>query len=146
MCSFNAEIPALESTRSRLREKAVPALIEARKHDAETVRRWASRQLENLGRAIPGEAVSTNDTQLLADVLHAYGRTRDVDALRVVLSFCNSERERLREAAREAITAIGEPGIWQLREAYLSMTGENILHDHLRKGAKVTVVDLRELP
>ncbi|WP_156040702.1 HEAT repeat domain-containing protein [Chondromyces apiculatus] len=107
----------------RLRDKAVPALIEARKHDAEIVRRWAGRQLENLGRAIPGEAVSTNDTQLLADVLRAYGRTRDVDALRVVLSFCNSERERLREAAREAITAIGEPGIWQLREAYLSMTG-----------------------
>lgn len=108
---------------AKLRDKAVPALIEARQHDAKIVQRWANRQLDLLGRAIPGEAVSTNDTQILADVLRAYGRTRDVDAVRVVLSFCNSDRERLREAARESISAIGEPGIWQLRDAYLNLTG-----------------------
>jgi tetratricopeptide (TPR) repeat protein len=79
--------------------------------------------LDSLGKAIPGEAVATNDTQILADVLRAYGRTRDVDAVRVILSFCNSDRERLREAAREAISAIGEPGIWQLRDVYLNLTG-----------------------
>jgi tetratricopeptide (TPR) repeat protein len=108
---------------AKLRDKAVPALIEARQHDAKIVQRWANKQLDLLGRAIPGEAVATNDTQILADVLRAYGRTRDVDAVRVVLSFCNSDRIQLREAAREAIAAIGEPGIWQLRDVYLNLTG-----------------------
>lgn len=108
---------------AKLRDKAVPALIEARQHDAKIVQRWANKQLDLLGRAIPGEAVATNDTQVLADVLRAYGRTRDVDAVRVVLSFCNSDRVQLREAAREAIAAIGEPGIWQLRDVYLNLTG-----------------------
>ncbi|WP_437796248.1 hypothetical protein [Sorangium sp. So ce693] len=108
---------------AKLRDKAVPALIEARQHDAKIVQRWANKQLDLLGRAIPGEAIASNDTQILADVLRAYGRVRDVDAMRVVLSFCNSDRARLRDAAREAISAIGEPGIWQLRDAYLDLTG-----------------------
>jgi tetratricopeptide (TPR) repeat protein len=107
----------------KLKDKAVPALIEARQHDAKIVQKWASRQLDILGRAIPGEAVSTNDTAVLADVLRAYGRTRDVDAARVILSFANSDRIQLREAAREAIAAIGEPGVWQLRDVYLNLTG-----------------------
>jgi tetratricopeptide (TPR) repeat protein len=61
---------------------------------------------------------------VLADVLRAYGRTRDVDAVRVLLSFCNSDRIQLREAARESIAAIGEPGHWQLKDVYLGLTGE----------------------
>lgn len=108
---------------AKLRDKAVPALIEARQHDARIVQRWAEKQLDLLGRAIPGEAIASNDTQILADVLRAYGRTRDIDAMRVILSFCNSDRAPLRDAAREAITAIGEPGLWQLRDAYLNLTG-----------------------
>lgn len=108
---------------AKLRDKAVPALIEARQHDAKIVQRWANKQLDLLGRAIPGEAVASNDTQILADVLRAFGRTRDVDAVRVILSFCNSDRIQLREASREAIAAIGEPGIWQLRDVYLNITG-----------------------
>jgi tetratricopeptide (TPR) repeat protein len=109
---------------AKLRDKAVPALIEARQHDAHRVQRWASKELDALGRAIPGEAVASNDTQILADVLRAYGRTRDVDAVRVILSFCNAERVQLREAAREAVAAIGEPGVWQIRDQYLGLTGE----------------------
>ncbi|MGK4001316.1 hypothetical protein WMF31_01730 [Sorangium sp. So ce1036] len=114
---------------AKLRDKAVPALIEARQHDARIVQRWANKQLDLLGRAIPGEAIASNDTQILADVLRAYGRVRDVDAMRVILSFCNSDRARLRDAAREAISAIGEPGIWQLRDAYLNLTGEKAPRD-----------------
>ncbi|WP_437569473.1 hypothetical protein [Sorangium sp. So ce542] len=109
---------------AKLRDKAVPALIEARQHDAKIVQRWANKQLDLLGRAIPGEAIASNDTQILADVLRAYGRVRDVDAMRVILSFCNSDRARLRDAAREAIAAVGEPGVWQLRDAYLNLTGD----------------------
>ena len=113
----------------KLRDKAVPALIEARQHDAKIVQKWANKQLDGLGRAIPGEAVASNDTTILADVLRAYGRTRDVDAVRVILSFSNSDRIQLREASREAVTAIGEPGIWQLRDQYLSLTGNKAPKD-----------------
>jgi tetratricopeptide (TPR) repeat protein len=113
----------------KLRDKAVPALIEARAHDAKIVQKWANKQLDVLGRAIPGEAVASSDTQILADVLRAYGRTRDVDAVRVILSFSNSDRIQLREASREAVTAIGEPGIWQLRDQYLSLTGNKAPKD-----------------
>jgi tetratricopeptide (TPR) repeat protein len=113
----------------KLRDRAVPALIEARQHDAKIVQKWANKQLDMLGRAIPGEAVASSDTQILADVLRAYGRTRDVDAERVILSFSNSDRIQLREASREAITAVGEPGIWQLRDQYLSLTGNKAPKD-----------------
>ncbi|HEY4122079.1 MAG TPA: hypothetical protein VGM56_29635 [Byssovorax sp.] len=109
---------------AKLKDKAVPALLEARQHDAKIIQRWAAKELDALGRAIPGETVASNDTQILADVLRAYGRTRDVDAVRVVLSFCNSERAQLRDASREAIAAIGEPGLWQLRDQYLGLTGQ----------------------
>lgn len=106
-----------------LRDRAVPALIEARQHDAKNVQRWANRRLDLLGRAIAGEAVATSDARVVADVLRAYGRTRDVEAVRVVLSFCDSEHSGLREAAREAVAAVGEPAMWQLRDVYLGMTG-----------------------
>ena len=104
----------------KLRDKAVPALIEARQHDAKIVQRWANKQLDVLGRAIPGEAVASNDTQVLADVLRAYGRTRDVDAVRVILSFCNSDRDPApRGRARGRSRRSASPGIWQLRDVYL---------------------------
>jgi hypothetical protein len=108
----------------RLGDKAVPALMEARKHDVEKVRRWASRQLDVLGRAIPGEAVQINDPDVVADVLRAYGRTKEIDALRVVVSFTSSDRVHVREAAREALVSYGEAALWQLREAYESTTGK----------------------
>jgi hypothetical protein len=82
---------------------AVAALIEARHHRAEKIAHWAERQLDGLGKAIPGEAVNTTDYQVLADVLRAYGRVRDPDAARIVISFANSERTQVREAARQAI-------------------------------------------
>lgn len=125
MYSYFGELLRIDLARqvNKLRDKAVPALIEGRQHDAKIVQKFAVKELDLLGRTIPGEAVGVTDPQILTDILRAYGRTRDVDAVRVVLSFCNSERITLREAAREAIAAIGEPGIWQLRDAYLNQTG-----------------------
>jgi tetratricopeptide (TPR) repeat protein len=114
----------LQRAIERLKDKAVPALIEAREHDAKKVRDWARRQLESIGRAIPGEAVSTTDPQVLADVLIAFGRVRDVDAARVVLSFVASDRVQLRNAARASIAAIGEPAMWHLKDGYENVTGE----------------------
>jgi len=131
MYSYFGELLRIDLSRqvNKLRDKAVPALIEGRQHDAKIVQKFAVKELDLLGRTIPGEAVGVTDPQVLADILRAYGRTRDVDAVRVVLSFCNSERIKLREAAREAITAIGEPGIWQLRDAYLNQTGNKAPRD-----------------
>jgi len=124
--SYFGELVRIDVQRAvgRLGDKAVAALLEARKHDTPKVSRWAIRMLDDMGRAIPGEAVSSTDPEVVADVLRAFGRTRDVDAVRVVLSFCASDRVGLREAAREAIAAIGEPATWQLKDAYQQLTGE----------------------
>jgi hypothetical protein len=113
----------------KLNEKAVAALIEARRHRAEKIARWAERQLDALGKGIPGEAVQTQDQQVLADVLRAYGRTRDPDAARIVISFANSERAQVRDAARQAVALLGEIGAWQLRDTYESIVGKKPQRD-----------------
>ncbi len=109
---------------ARMRDMALPALIEAQYHDSKMVRTWAKRRLDVMGRAIPSEAVRINDNQALADVLRAYGRAREVEAVRVIVSFANSDRLQVREAAREAIGQVGEPAHWQLRDAYEQLMGE----------------------
>jgi len=109
---------------AKLGDRAVPALLEAKKHDVEKVRRWAAKQLDALGRAIPGEAVQIADPEVLADVLRAYGRAKEIDALRVVVSFTSSDRVHVREAAREALVSYGEAALWMLREAIESATGK----------------------
>lgn len=107
-----------------LGERAVAALIEARRFPAEKIQSWARRQLDSLGKAIPSEAVQTENHQVLADVLRAYGRIRDPDAARIVISFANSERAQVREAARQAVAMFGETANWQLRDTYENVVGE----------------------
>lgn len=114
----------LQRSLERMKDKAVPALIEARQHDARKVRDWAARVLDALGRTIPGEAIATADPSTLPDVLLAFGRVRDVDATRVILSFVASDRIQLRNAARQALVAIGDAGVWHVRDAYETITGE----------------------
>jgi hypothetical protein len=115
---------ATQHALARLGDKAVPALIEARRHPAEKIRKWAHRQLDFLGKAIPSEAVQTTDHQVLADALRAFGRTRDPDAIRIVVSFANNERSQVREAARQAIALLGEVSAWQLRDTYENIVGK----------------------
>jgi hypothetical protein len=124
--SFFGELVRVDLQRAieRLKDKAVPALIETRQHDAVKVRKWANNQLDALGRAIPGESVSMTDPNILTDVLYAFGRTKDVEAARVILTFANSERVQLRMAARAAIAAIGEPAAWHVKDTWKSATGE----------------------
>lgn len=109
-----------------LGDKAVPALLEARKHDASVVREFADKALDTLGKVTPGEAVSTSDPEALADTLRAFGHVREVDAVDVLLSFANHDRKKVREAARHAIVSIGEPGRFRLRDAYQDLTGEKV--------------------
>lgn len=112
-----------------LKDGAVAALIEARRHRAEKVARWAERQLDRLGKGVPGEAIRTDNFEVLADVLRAYGRVKDPDAARIVVSYASSERFQLREAARQSIAMLGEVGIWQLRDAYENVSGKRPRRD-----------------
>ncbi|MEO8918118.1 MAG: hypothetical protein ABI488_11865 [Polyangiaceae bacterium] len=107
-----------------LGDRAVPALIETRRHPAEKIAKWSARELDTLGKAIPSETVQTTDLQVLADVLRAYGRVRDPDSARIVVSFANSERAQIREASRQAIAMFGEVGAWQLRDTYEDVVGK----------------------
>jgi hypothetical protein len=109
---------------ARLGDKAVPALIEAERHPAEKIAKWAVRQLDMLGKGIPSEAVQTQDSAVLADVLRAYGRTRTPDAVRIVVSFANSERAQVREASRQSVALMGEVASWQLRDTYENVVGK----------------------
>lgn len=108
---------------AKLGDKAIAPLIEARRGETRQVRLWASRQLDALGRGSPGEAVQAEEPQVLPDILRAYGRIRDSDAARVVVSFANSDRTQVREAAREAIVLMAENALWPLREAYEALVG-----------------------
>jgi hypothetical protein len=108
----------------KLGDKALAALIEARRHKAEKIAKWAERQLDALGKAVPGEAIQTSDPEVLADVLRAYGRIRDPDAARIVVTFANSERSQVREAARQAVVMMGEVAQWQLRDTYENFVGQ----------------------
>ena len=123
--SYFGELVRIDLQRAitRLDEKAVPALIEAKQHDARKVRRWATKRLDQLGRAITGEAAATIDPHILADVLLAFGRVRDLDATRIILSFTSSDRVHLRTAARAAIGAMGKPIRGFVRNAYKDLTG-----------------------
>lgn len=112
-----------------LRDGAVPALIEARRHKAEKISRWAERQLDRLGKAAPSEAIRTENFEVLSDVLRAYGRTKDPDAARIVVSYASSERFQVREAARQAIAMLGEAGLWPLRDAYENVVGKRPRRD-----------------
>jgi hypothetical protein len=109
---------------SRLGDKAVPALVEAQRHPAEKIAKWAVRELDMLGKGIPSEAVQTQDQAVLADVLRAYGRIRNPDAVRIVVSFANSERAQVREASRQSVALMGEVASWQLRDTYENVVGK----------------------
>ncbi|MEB2321712.1 MAG: hypothetical protein OZ921_04305 [Sorangiineae bacterium] len=108
----------------KLGDKAVAALIETRRHPAPKIANWASRQLDALGKAIPSEAVQTGDFEALGDILLAYGRTRDPDAARIVISFANIERAQVRLAARQAVVLMGDVANWQLRDTYEDTIGK----------------------
>lgn len=107
-----------------LGDRSIAALVETKRHPAEKIAKWANRELDALGKGIPSEAVQTNDLQVLSDVLRAYGRVRDPDAARIVVSFANSERAQVREASRQAIAMLGEVGAWQLRDTYETVVGK----------------------
>jgi len=102
-------------------ERAVPGLIiEWRAGATPAARRFAGATLESMEKRLPGEAIQTKSPELLAEVLRAYGIAKDLDALGVVLSFANADRDLPRSAARQALVDYGPVATGKLREAYAS--------------------------
>lgn len=104
-----------------LGERGVPALIEARATGTPDVKKWAFSLLDGMDKKLPGEAVTTKNEQVLVDVLAAYGATRDLDALGVVMVFVDSEHRAPRDAARAAVLLYGPLAMPKLKEAYSNL-------------------------
>jgi tetratricopeptide (TPR) repeat protein len=116
--------PELTRLVKGLGDRAVAALIEARRDPSRETRVWAGNTLDTMGKRLPGDAVQTKNNQALADILRAYGAVKDLDAMPVVISFVDSDRAQVRAAAREALGAYGQDAIWKLREAFVNLTGK----------------------
>jgi hypothetical protein len=108
---------------ARLGDGSIAALIEATAHPMPRLAEWAKAQLEAMGKQVASEAMQVPDLTRRADILRAYGKTRDVETARLLISFAASERAPIRLAAREAVAMLGEPGLWQLRDAYRRAAG-----------------------
>lgn len=108
----------------KIGEPALAALIETTRHPAPKIADWAKRQLSLRGKAIPQEAVRTDDPSVLASVLVALGRVGDPETARLMISFSGTDRLEVRTAARQGLVLLGESAAWQLREAFLDTTGK----------------------
>jgi hypothetical protein len=110
--------------RGQLKDYALPALIELR-NPSEMMRVFMRQTREALRKVTPGEAVQQHDNALLAEIVRAYGSIRQPDAMQVVVSFVNSDRAQVREAARWAVTQYGRESINALRSAYEMYEGHD---------------------
>ena len=111
-----------------LGERAVATLIELRRGETKSSRPRAAKMLDVLGKTVPGEAVQTTDNQVLADVLRAYGRTRDTDAARVIVRLPTATASRSAKR-RASCHSLAENGLWQLRESYENLVGKKAPED-----------------
>ena len=106
-----------------LGDRAIPALIESRRDPRPEVRSWGVVLLSAIVKHAPGDALHVSDDRLLADILRAYGKVSDMEALPEILSLANSDRIQVRAAARESVMAYGQDAVWRLREAYAVLLG-----------------------
>jgi hypothetical protein len=109
---------------ARLGERAVAPLIETTRHPAPQIVSWAEERLLSMGKSLPSDAVQVSDTGVLSDILRAYGRARRLDTARLLISYAQSERAPVRQAARESLTLLGTASTWQLRDAYEKTLGK----------------------
>jgi tetratricopeptide (TPR) repeat protein len=109
----------------RAGEPAVPALLLARGSSSASIRKLATTTLEAMGKRTAGDAVQTKNNVVLAEVLRAFGSTRDVDAVGVLLAFVASERAAVRAAARDALLCFDREALWKIREAYTNLLGRS---------------------
>jgi tetratricopeptide (TPR) repeat protein len=88
---------------------AVPTLVElmhqpnAGKQSLAKQRRYASYQLDRMDRQRPQKAIATApDDRVRAEIIHAYGETRALDAVEAILGQVDSPAHRVRREARWA--------------------------------------------
>jgi tetratricopeptide (TPR) repeat protein len=114
----------MRRTVDRMGRRALPGLTSLRSHSDRSVRSWARSSIDALGLGEPGRAVQElrQDNRVLGELLRAYGETRDMDAMPVVVSFTTHERAQVRTAARWATEQYGQNAIWQLRRVYRNLT------------------------
>lgn len=109
---------------AKLQLTAAAALIETSRHPAPKVAKWANQQLKNLNLNRPSRLVQQAQGTALADILRAYGFTRDPDLASLLISFAGSSQVIVRQGAREGIAAMGEVAHWPLRDAYERLAGK----------------------
>jgi HEAT repeat protein len=105
-------------------EPAIPALVEARRDLQPEVRSWAASVLGTIVKHAPADALRVQDDHLLGEIMKAYGKVSDMEALPEILALSNSDRAQVRDAAREAVLSYGQDAVWRLREACAVMLGE----------------------
>lgn len=108
----------------RLGDRAAAAAILARSDENSPEGRvWARWTSDRLDLDNPGALAQRLGPTELADVLLAYGETHTLSAIPVVASFVDADQRRLREAAREALRAYRQNGIWVARETFETRLG-----------------------
>ncbi|MGO8998416.1 MAG: hypothetical protein ACLQVI_34280 [Polyangiaceae bacterium] len=107
-----------------LDDRAVAALVVAKRSKSAATRGWAADTLESMGRERADEQIRTSSDETLVGIFAAYGEARDPDALGVLSSFIGSDRTPLREAARAALAAYGGDAISKLRQDYAELVGQ----------------------
>jgi len=108
----------------RMGDHAVAALVEVRRDTDKDLRSFANKTLDGMGKFLPSDAVQLHDPQALADVLIAFGKTKDPDAMRAIVPYLNADRAPVREAARFAIAQYGNDARAILEETHDQFTGD----------------------
>jgi tetratricopeptide (TPR) repeat protein len=113
----------------RMGDHAVAALVEVRRDTDKELRGFANKLLDSMGKFLPQDAVQVHDPQALADVITAFGKTKDPDAMRAIIPYLNADRAPVREAARWAIAQYGNDARPILEETYDQFTGDKAPKD-----------------
>jgi hypothetical protein len=100
-------------------EPAAPLPLTA---SAAQVQQVAEQRIEELEDA--EQALDHADPRVLAAIIRTYAERLDFDAMPSLVRRVTHERVQVRDAARAAVTRFERNAIWQLRELYEELTGQ----------------------
>jgi hypothetical protein len=121
---FGGELrPELARRMRALGDALVPACVRAQASTSTFVRALALDHLTAIGRRNPADMMQLEDMDVRLETLRAFGTSRLVEALPVLLLLIGSDRESIRETARESLLAYGGDALHKLREAHLEAFG-----------------------
>jgi tetratricopeptide (TPR) repeat protein len=78
-----------------------------------------------LGMEEPQVALQLPDAHLRSLVIAAYTQPLDYAAMPLIVRLVTAEKLEVREAARTAVARFGKNAIWQVRELYAEVTGQD---------------------